>query len=1147
MAALEGATVDVQLSGVDQKSTTAGAVAGELTTLVNARVRKFTAATDAAGASQERIRVEKREGFTRLSQNIRTPTTGNFVSSASIPNASLLATRQDQPLAINSSAQAYVYEPEQPAWEVQDAYQLTNKLTRTPVYTPNAQISMPQGQSIGNVFMYVWTEGTVCKGLVCDKDGTIIRSPFTIQSAGRIKLVSDGVRFWVVTDAATTTASASVFDTNGALVATGFALAPLRSATTPWDIQAMPGTGNGIVFASNTSSGVDYARIAFATWTGGTVVITGPLFDQYLPMTYGVSFLRSDDPSHIYIATSSQFVYVPPGPDPTRNRGLYVGKLNLDGSHNALIPLITTLTEDQAKSVANLTGYASAAGDVSVSATFLNELAGPTIGDSRNNQVWTISVPAGGSPSSPSVKRSVSLASKAFVVGTRNVAVVYYSSQQSALDVAFGLTFRQATFFLLDLVTQHIVGRFEYGTAAADWIAAGWIPAADSFPPNSFQLPTPFTDSASGIHVSLGYRATSQASRYASDATARMLAISAAPLVSWLPQLFQQFTNTIGVLDITLRAEHGKAVEFNELLLPGAVATSWSGQDFGESNFNLAPERPIAITTGGGGLTPNQTYQLCVVWEWTNAAGQRVKSAPSPPLSMVMGADTEINATLYTLRVTEHANVMASVYMTYMVNGLMSTTFAKATDDLTPTYNSTTADTIQWDSGTLTDDQIAVGEPLYTDGNPGHLPNYPLPPFSQGCQAWNRVFVIGPDGAVWFTFEDDEVSALAGNPAFRILPPNEPFTRVVNMDAFLLIGSEKRWYILERGNLPDSTGAGTIPTPAVLPFPNGVTGAVQVTREGCFYGSSTGGIWMITRDLQNVYVGAKAEDMTSGMTIADMTTDKDQNVIASVVGGFVVWDPVSRTWGKWSLPGTTRTFAIDASDAPAGSTWVFVNGDFTDIDIGGTVTPAFDAPNTAFNIPYTITDVLSSTTVTVTPTPAGGFTNPATGNTITVTRPDIAPLLATWRGRLMFSDADRVWVQTADSYADIEGATEAAIITTFSTAPIHLGGVKNFKRLWDQQIFGEYYGDHDLTVTVTYDDTTTPVVSTYEFTPDGSAPYQYQLPVTVELCTSVAFTFTDSFPRTVSRGFSLELISFYVGLEKGLARVPIARRIAPTG
>jgi hypothetical protein len=44
----------------------------------------------------------------------------------------------------------------------------------------------------------------------------------------------------------------------------------------------------------------------------------------------------------------------------------------------------------------------------------------------------------------------------------------------------------------------------------------------------------------------------------------------------------------------------------------------------------------------------------------------------------------------------------------------------------------------------------------------------------------------------------------------------------------------------------------------------------------------------------------------------------------------------------------------------------------------------------------------------------------------------------------------------------------------------------------------------------------------------------------------MAFTFRDSFPRGATGGFTLEMLSFYVALEKGLNKLPIAVRIKPS-
>jgi hypothetical protein len=66
-----------------------------------------------------------------------------------------------------------------------------------------------------------------------------------------------------------------------------------------------------------------------------------------------------------------------------------------------------------------------------------------------------------------------------------------------------------------------------------------------------------------------------------------------------------------------------------------------------------------------------------------------------------------------------------------------------------------------------------------------------------------------------------------------------------------------------------------------------------------------------------------------------------------------------------------RTFAIDGADSRTTDHWFFANGNFNAGDVGHTFTPAFDAPNAVFNVPFTIVTIISPTEVEVTPDPAG--------------------------------------------------------------------------------------------------------------------------------------------------------------------------------
>jgi hypothetical protein len=84
------------------------------------------------------------------------------------------------------------------------------------------------------------------------------------------------------------------------------------------------------------------------------------------------------------------------------------------------------------------------------------------------------------------------------------------------------------------------------------------------------------------------------------------------------------------------------------------------------------------------------------------------------------------------------------------------------------------------------------------------------------------------------------------------------------------------------------------------------------------------------------------------------------------------------------VPGTLRTITADASDVPEnalGGTWAVLNGAFTSADVGRTLLPNLDAPNAAWNVPFTIIQIMSPTFVRVTPDPSliGVFTSPASG------------------------------------------------------------------------------------------------------------------------------------------------------------------------
>jgi len=158
-------------------------------------------------------------------------------------------------------------------------------------------------------------------------------------------------------------------------------------------------------------------------------------------------------------------------------------------------------------------------------------------------------------------------------------------------------------------------------------------------------------------------------------------------------------------------------------------------------------------------------------------------------------------------------------------------------------------------------------------------------------------------------------------------------------------------------------------------------------------------------------------------------------------------------------------------------------------------------------------------------------------------------LCCSWNSAFTAMDSTgQAWYLTDDVYFDHDGTNANKIITTIETQPYHLGGIKNYKRIWALQFYGTTYSTFNLTTQITYGDSgITPDIRTKTGITPGS-PLYYEIQPKIELTDSLALKFEDDFTdNNPGQGFSLELVSFYVGLEKGLFRLPPTTRRLPPG
>ena len=930
---LQPQAVSIPLLSLNEKAPRSSGPVGRVQTLFNGEIVK---------TRDGQIQVQKRSAFRQLTLNGIAVNTGG-TGSGGVPSPKLVSSLDGNLFEVSSNAQPNVYDRDAPIWAEWPNRPLLSTLSRASVYAVDAQIVAPDRAAIGNIWCFAWSNiNSAAMVKFQDAEGVVIGSPQPLGSfsaSERIKVVADGTRFWVFYDSGTTTITVKTFSTLGVNTATATA-DTLVHAGDSWDVVYDSSVGVCLARPLNTIG----ARLTVFTFSSG-IVASGnnnasiPWSNNTGVNDEGGAFLTSyEADGHVYLFS----IFDTDGPVP------HVSRL----AANATIAHDYTWSDTditRTTPVCNATGYViPGSTDIVVSYSLLPTLSSPT--QWINSKTKTVSVPASGSPGTVIAARSLQLASRAVRMNGRFYVTAYYPSVPGTNAGSSTAQFSQTTFFMLDLSTDvlsaaktPVCGRFEYGQAAMDWLFSGWDGTVN-IGPGFFRLA-----SFAGARVALGYRAVNFIQE-------RQILIQVDQNTSYLGKPFDAFTSTIGVVDIGFGSP-GRAVEYaGELRLPGAMAYNFMGTDFVEDNVNLAPEQPtITSSASTGHLTVGQTYQWVVVWEGTTQTGLRVKSAPCVATSHTMGgSDNTASVVIPTLRATTWTNLIASVYRTYFQNGQMSTLHSKVSNDLSPLYNSTSADTITF-TDTVSDSAAAVGEPLYSDAltTPPIGYHYPAPPFSSGCIAANREFVIGYDNALWFSFEKVEGEQISFNSTQRIvLPSNDQMIRVFPLDTRIVILCATSVWAFTLGSLPDVNGNGVIPVPEILPFSNGIaaTGAADIIDEGIVYAAetatgvnTTAGPWLITRDLRNTYIGAAVEDELLSATIVDCTVDAQQrihffyNINNGASGKDIVYDSVVDQWYVWALPTAPLLCGVldgNALYADTTHTWVQTPGTYIENGAG---------------------------------------------------------------------------------------------------------------------------------------------------------------------------------------------------------------------
>jgi hypothetical protein len=875
---LQSATLDVPLAPLNQHATKTGGPVGRIKKMLNAVVKKITStAPTAQAAATAELRVEKRDGFASLPSTVRDPATG-AISSKTLVGPTLFGTYGAQLIAIFLAA-PFVLSEAAACWESPTYNAPTRVLRANGIYNGSTISATPDEARIGTRTLYAWSDlGAgglyLTMVMVIDDDGTIIRQPFSVDAVRRVRACADGTQFWVIWDTGAGGIQTNAYDTNGNFLGTG---SVASSGTGYFDVTLNTASANSIVMLQKdpASGGVKFARF---TWNGATVTVF-----QQVPFTINNSvgrdaFLTNDRGDHAFHIVTVDGT----GPFTT-----YVTVI-ADSTLTLLAGSFVVKTGDAVAPV-EASGFVAPTGnaDYVIGLSYLNATPTPQL-----NSTLVYAVTAAGVSTLKRTQISLTLASRAFrmQVGGDYYAVGYYHSNPAGFT-----SISQSTYFLMDFGTGYqVTGRFEFGTAYQDWLTT-----ADTT--RYMYVSTPQVDPNGGIHMALAYRASSTIAVTTTGDT-------------FTPT--KTLVDVVGIKDYSFGPDNGQSVEHSAaLFLPGPETVNYTGATFAEDGIGLIPEVTAIATAGGGSLAG--TYEYVVCDEWTDNNGQRVRSPSGVPVSITVSA-AQVQLTGLHNHVTRKSNMTHAIYRTVIKGGVQTTEHYKVSGSLqggaflgSVVVNDDAAQTWTFVDNMI-DSVASNNEVLYTDK--GLLDHFPAPPFSVGLATFDRIFVAGYDGAIWFSGAKTEGDAFWYHPGQRIPLPTQEEVRSIRMldDMIVVLCSGDTVFAIPNGPWPDATGQGAFPAPRVLPFSNGCTGFAETISDGIIYSATQGGIWLITRDFQNRFIGAPIEDEKASFdTFAGVATDDRQRTVFLTAGGnMLVYDQVTGVWGNWLTSPLPRMLTV---------------------------------------------------------------------------------------------------------------------------------------------------------------------------------------------------------------------------------------------
>ncbi len=504
--------------------------------------------------------------------------------------------------------------------------------------------------------------------------------------------------------------------------------------------------------------------------------------------------------------------------------------------------------------------------------------------------------------STTTVLRSVGLASKAFLMNGVVYVLTEYASEL------------QSTYFLSD-INGNIISRFAYENGGASLVtSAGYLPVG---------LPQAQV-SGSSVYIAYLYKDLIQTQNTSG------LAPSIGP--AGASNIYTQTginLATVGFDSDTL----GASEIGSNLNISGGLLWSYDGQTLSEQGFNVFPDNvEVAGSVTSGSMTAQQYYYQ-VIYQWTDAAGNVIQSAPSVPVTVTLTSDTSVTVNIPTLRLSYKSGVKILIYRWSAANQI----YYQVTSLAAPTLNDPTTDSIAY-TDTLADSSIVGNSIIYTTG--GVLEDTPGPAAVATTLFDDRLWLIDAEdqNLLWYSkqiientpVEMSDLLTYYVAPSTGAQGSTGPITAIFPMDDKLIVFKKDAMYYIN-GAGPDNTGTNSqYSQPIFISSTVGCANQRSIVIVPTLNGSPGGlmfqsdkGIWLLGRDLSTTYIGAPVEAFNS-YAVNSATAIPGTNQVRFTIssGVTLMYDYYYQQWGTFvGVPAIASTLyqGLHTYISPSGS------------------------------------------------------------------------------------------------------------------------------------------------------------------------------------------------------------------------------------